>query len=213
MSAVLCLSLRDRISGGGAFIDFGSGGGEALTSIAMHTDKSLVPKLFGIDKNPRALSVARNAAANKGLGERIDYTEGSIVDPLALRTLREKLSGGGHFEKTVASVNALLHDIGKRAAHQFLNLFAATFPGTPLIITEIPRISREALQAHPDYSAAAFQAMHHASGQELFTEQELEGLVQSCGFKIVSRQSHASMPGVTAEGERWNTAVSWIVQA
>ncbi len=203
--------LCGRFERGGAFIDFGSGGGDVLTHIATHTARDTVRQLFGMDFNASAIGVAREAAMQAGLGSRISYMQGSITDGRALANLYTQIVSAGYKDRAVASINALLHDIGRDAAAQFLRLYKTIFGDTPLIVTETPRVPLGDLKAHPDYSAAAFQMMHDASGQELLSETDLKELIREHGFKIIAEKSHASMPGA-APGTRWNTAVSFIAQ-
>lgn len=203
--------LQEKMSQGGVYVDYGSGGGEMLLRIAQAKTEDEVPHLFGIDFNPRAITAATKLAREAKLDDRIHLVNGSILDEATLQRVKDEIQTRGLTGRIITSINAILHDIGPQASREFLKLHAKVFGDAPLIVTEILRMPLSVIRAHPDYQAASFQYMHDCSGQYLFQERELEGFLQSCGYQVLERKVHASMPG-EREGERLNTIVTWIVQ-
>lgn len=203
--------LQEKMAGGGVYIDYGSGGGDMLVRMAQAKETSEMPHLFGIDFNHRATSTAARIVRERGLNDRVHLTTGSILDAVTLQCVAEEIRGRGFEGRVIASINAILHDIGSIASKEFLRLHARVFGDAPLIVTEILRMPMAVIRRYPDYQAASFQFFHDASGQQLYQEEELAGLLYGCGYEILEQKVHASMPGERG-GERLNTIVTWVVQ-
>lgn len=197
--------LSERLAAGAAYLDYGSGGGDMLVQAAAR-----VQKLFGIDVNPEANRTAQECVDAAGFREKITLETGSILDKEALLALKEKISASGA-NGVVASINAILHDVGPEAAEKFLQLHAEVFGDAPLIITEILRIPPDVVRRHPNRKTAAFQYIHDISGQHLYFESELREILKKCGYTIIAEKTHSSIPGA-APGARMPVDVTWIVQ-
>lgn len=203
--------LKERLNDG-ATIDFGSGGGE-MVQRAVDAGESLgLKKSYGMDLSPEANEEARKELSRLGMGGRAEIVQGSILNEEDLRGLADRISAGGiDLRNIVATINFILHDVGHKAAEAFLRNYAKIFGDAPLIVTETMKMPMEVLRAHPNYQAMSFQFMHTASGQELFTEPEILALFERCGFRLLARQVHSSMPGVNP-GDRHDTIITFTIQ-
>jgi len=187
------------------FIDYGSGGGKMVCKVMKDGPQGI--KGVGIDVNEKANAEASKFLDESGVGNRVELVTGSITDPAVLKSVENKITNGTH-PRVAASINFILHDIGPKLAKDFLRNHAAVFKDAPLIITETFLMSPEVIRAHPNYQAASFQFMHKASGQHLYTEEELRALLAECGYEILHEKTHSSMPGVEP-GERHTTIATW----
>lgn len=199
--------LRDALNGGGAYIDYGSGGADMLMQAAENGPDTL-GQLYGIDINPRTNDEARKILDEKGMNGRVELVTGSIVDEESLREVAEQMKARG-IQSGVASINFILHDIGPELAKVFLKAHATVFPQVPLMVTETLRMPLDVCRAYPNYQQSSFQFMHTASGQHLYSEQELRDLLGHCGYDIKTEKVHSSMPNVDGT-ERLSTIVTWI---
>ncbi len=201
--------LAEALQGGGAYIDYGSGGADMLMQVAEKGPEA-VRNLYGIDINPRTNEAAQKLLSKKSLMDRIKLVTGSITDAASLKEVRDRMQADG-LENGVASINFILHDVGPKLSSDFLRAHATTFPDMPLVVTETLRMPMNVCIAHPNYQAASFQFMHDASGQHLYTEQELMALLEENGFQIMSKHKHSSMPNAD-RSDRLSTIVSWITK-
>lgn len=203
--------LSERIDNG-ATIDFGSGGGEMVQRAADAGECLRLRISYGMDVSAAANEEARSRLDMFGMARRTEIVEGSILNEKDLQGLADRISGAGiDLRNIVATINFILHDVGHKAAEAFLHNYAKIFGDAPLIVTETMKMSQEVLRAHPNYQATSFQFIHTASGQELFTEPEILALFERCGFRVLVRKVHSSMPGVNP-GERHATIITFTIQ-
>lgn len=203
-------ALSSALHGGGAYIDYGSGGADMLMQVA-DQGPDTVQRLYGIDINPRTNEEAKKLLNEKGFNGRIELMTGSITDEECLKKVMEQMKAQG-LDSGVASINFILHDIGPELSKQFLAAHAEIFPHVPLMITETLWMPLEVCRAYPNYQQSSFQFMHPASGQHLYSEEELRKLLDDCGYSLEAEKVHSSMPSLDGT-ERLSTIVTWIAKA
>lgn len=204
--------LSERLTNNGATIDFGSGGGE-MVQRAVDAGSSLgLRRSYGMDISAGANEEALRELSRLGMSDKAEIIQGNILNEEDLQGLADRIKDAGiDLRNIVATINFILHDVGHKAAEAFLRSYAKIFGDAPLIVTETMKMPMEVLRAHPNYQAMSFQFMHTASGQELFTEPEILALFERCGFNILAKKVHSSMPGVNP-GERHDTIITFTIQ-
>ncbi len=199
--------LRDQIAQGAAYLDYGSGGGDMLMQVAEGRED--IESLHGLDISPYAVETAQENVELAGLSDKIDFQQGSIADLNALSNIREAVGT----DKVVSSINFILHDVGAEMSRGFLSNHAKVFGDSPLIITESLKMPTEILKAYPNRQAPTFEFMHKASGQRLYTYEELESLIRSSNYEIEYKCTHFSMPDLDGKPRKFPTIVTWVVRA
>jgi len=163
-----------------------------------------------VEINPKTNKLAREIVDKKRLNYNVDLITGSIVDLDTFVALKEHIDQDD-VEGAVASINFILHDIGPQMSSEFLKYHASFFPKVPLVITETFKVPMSVLRAHPDYQAASFYFMHDASGQHLYTEDELETLLQGCGYEILNKHTHSTIPNED-NSEQLPYIATWVTR-
>ncbi|MEK7528369.1 MAG: hypothetical protein AAB592_01240, partial [Patescibacteria group bacterium] len=180
----------------GAYLDYGSGGGAMMAAVAgsrFAVDSGM--GTFGIDVSPSAVASAKDFLSRRDLRARTSVMCGSILKKDDLKRVSHRMNER-RLPGCVASINAILHDVGPDKSRVFLRNHADVFGATPLLVTEIYRMPDDVTRPHPNRMPTTFEFMHTASGQHLFTEPELDALLAEEGYTINDRRVHTTMPGV-----------------